>query len=338
MHSRIVAIVGTVAIALLGSAGAMAQDATPEASPGGESLFADLGLPELTVTATDEGFELSESEVEAGRYLVHFVNETDNPDIAAGFVRLVEGKTLDDLSFADEMAAGTPMPEREPDPRNIRLALRHVYRWRRELQTSDQAVIDLRGGEYGVWADDPTSPIPAAPLTVTGDPDARIEGPEPEAAVTIVEEGAGGEGFKFTVTGEATAGPQIVKILNASDQPHFVIGFHYPEEITIEQAMEFIMFDPSSGATPSPDMLDETLLTFPIYAPVQSRGHDAVGGVGRASLAQVIIVCFVPDPVADGIPHAFEGMVSLLPVARARTETARRRRRESQVVSGNGRG
>ena len=69
--------------------------------------------------------------------------------------------------------------------------------------------------------------------------------------MTIVEEGAGGEGFTFTVTGEATAGPQIVKILNASDQPHFVIGFHYPEEITIEQAMEFIMFDPSSGATPS---------------------------------------------------------------------------------------
>ncbi len=115
MHSRIVAIVGTVAIALLGSAGAMAQDATPEASPGGESLFADLGLPELTVTATNEGFELSESEVEAGRYLVHFVNETDNPDIAAGFVRLVEGKTLDDLSFADEMASGTPMPEEMPD-------------------------------------------------------------------------------------------------------------------------------------------------------------------------------------------------------------------------------
>ena len=88
MHSRIVAIVGTVAIVLLGSAGAMAQDATPEASPGGESLFAELGLPELTVTATNEGFEVSESEVEAGRYLVHLVNETDNPDIAAGFVRL----------------------------------------------------------------------------------------------------------------------------------------------------------------------------------------------------------------------------------------------------------
>ncbi len=313
MHSRIVAIAGTVAIALFGSAGAMAQDATPEATPDGESLFADLGLPELTVTATNEGFELSESEVEAGRYLVHFANESDNPDAAAGFVRLTEGQTLDDLSFADELAAGTPMPESEPDPQTFAW-IYDAYIAGGVTSASDQAVIDLRGGEYGVWADDPTSSIPAAPLTVTGDPDARIEGPEPEAAVTIVEEGAGGEGFKFTVTGEATAGPQIVKILNASDQPHFVIGFAYPEEITIEQAMEFIMFDPSSGATPSPNMLDETLLTFPMYAPVQSVGTTQWVEL-NAEAGSVILVCFVPDPVADGIPHAFEGMVSLLPVA-----------------------
>jgi hypothetical protein len=33
-----------------------------------------------------------------------------------------------------------------------------------------------------------------------------------------------------------------------------------------------------------------------------------------AEPGQLIIVCFVPDPVAGGIPHAFEGMVSLLPV------------------------
>jgi hypothetical protein len=313
MLSRIVAIVGMVAIALLGSAGALAQEATPEASPAGESLFANLGLPELTVTATDEGFELSESEVEAGRYLVQFVNETDNPDVAAGFVRLVEGATLEDLSFADELAAGTPMPESEPDPQTFAW-IYDTYIAGGVSSTSDQAVIDLRGGEYGVWADDPTSPIPASPLTVTGDPDARVEGPEPEAAVTIVEEGAGGQGFKFTVTGEAKAGPQIVKILNASDQPHFVIGFHYPEEITIEQAMEFIMFDPSSGATPSPNMLDETLLTFPIYAPVQSVGATQWVELNGES-GSVIIVCFVPDPVAGGIPHAFEGMVSLVPVA-----------------------
>jgi len=309
---KIVTFLITGALTLMGAAGALAQDATPEA----ESLFANLGLPELTVTATDEGFELSESEVEAGRYLVHFVSETENPDIAAGFVRLVEGRTLDDLSFADEMASGTPMPqgpEEGPDEASFAW-LYDTYIAGGVSAASDQAVIDLRGGEYGVWGDDPTSPIPAAALTVTGDPDARIEGPEPEAAVTIVEEGAGGEGFTFTVTGEAKAGPQIVKILNASDQPHFVIGFHYPEEITIDQAMEFIMFDPSSGATPSAEMLDETLLTFPIYAPTQSVGTTQ-WVVMDAEAGQVIITCFVPDPVAGGIPHAFEGMVSLVPVA-----------------------
>ncbi len=312
MRVKIVAFLIAGALTLVGAAGALAQDATPEA----ESLFADLGLPELTVTATDEGLELSESEVEAGRYLVHFVNESENPDVAAGFVRLVEGKTLDDLSLADELAAGTPMPqspEEGPDEESFAW-LYDTYIAGGVSAPSDHAVIDLRGGEYGVWADDPTSPLAAAPLTVTGDPDARIEGPEPEAAVTIVEEGAGGEGFRFTVTGEATAGPQIVKILNASDQPHFVIGFHYPEEITIEQAMEFIMFDPSAGATPSPNMLDETLLTFPIYAPVQSLGTTQWVEMD-AEPGQVIIVCFVPDPVAGGIPHAFEGMVSLLPVS-----------------------
>jgi hypothetical protein len=304
MHSRIVAIVGTVAIALFGSAGAVAQDATPEASPVAESLFANLGLPELTVTATDEGFEVSESEVEAGRYLVHLVNETDNPDIAAGFVRLVDGKTLDDLSFAEEMASGTPMPEEMPDVDTFAW-LYDTYVAGGVTTDSDQGVIDLRGGEYGVWADNPTSPIAAAPLTVTGDADARIEEPEPEATVTIVEEGAGGE---------VTAGPQIVKILNASDQPHFVIGFHYPEEITIEQVMEFLMFDPSSGATPSAEMLDETLLTFPIFAPTQSVGTTQWVEMDTES-GQLILVCFVPDPVAGGIPHAFEGMVNLVPVA-----------------------
>ena len=145
MRVKFLTFLITGALTLVGAAGALAQDATPEAG----SLFANLGLPELTVTATDEGFELSESEVEAGRYLVHFVNETDNPDLAAGFVRLVEGKTLDDLSFADEMASGTPMPEEIPDVETFAW-LYDTYVAGGVSATSDHAVIDLRGGEYGV--------------------------------------------------------------------------------------------------------------------------------------------------------------------------------------------
>jgi hypothetical protein len=308
VHVKIVTFLITGALTLMGAAGAVAQDATPEA----ESLFAGLGLPELTVTATDEGFELSESEVEAGRYLVHFVNETENPDLAAGFVRLVEGKTLDDLSFADEMASGTPMPEEMPDVETFAW-LYDTYVAGGVSATSDHAVIDLRGGEYGVWGDDPTSTVAAAPLTVTGDPEARIEGPEPEATVTIVEEGAGGEGFRFTVNGEVHAGPQIIEVLNASDQPHELIGEQYPDPLTMEQILGSLMFDPSTGATPPPDLVDEERLTFVGYAGVQSIGTTQ-WVVMDFSPGQAVFLCFVPDPVAEGIPHAMEGMISLVPV------------------------
>src|SRR5918993_5234551 len=107
MHSRIVTIAATATLALVGSAGALAQDATPTA---GDSLFADLGLPELVITATDEGLQLDQSEIEAGRYLVTIENESANPQVFAGFVQLPEGTTAEDLSFADEVAAGTPIP------------------------------------------------------------------------------------------------------------------------------------------------------------------------------------------------------------------------------------
>src|SRR5215204_660539 len=222
MHSRILAIVGTVAIALLGSAGAMAQDATPEGSAAGESLFAGLGLPELAITATDAGLELDQSEIEAGRYLVTLNNESGNPEVSAGFVQLPEDRTLEDLSYADEMAAGTPIPKQEPSPEQME-GLSWLYETyisggpSTMTDVSHQAVVNLPAGEYGVWDEDPFSAMPAVALTVTGDPDAEITGPEPEAAVTIVE------------------------VLNPSDQPHFVDASQYPDEITIEQVMGSMM-------------------------------------------------------------------------------------------------
>jgi hypothetical protein len=300
-----------VLLTLLGGvAPALGQEATPAAA--GDSLFADLGLPELTVTATDEGFTLSASEVEAGRYLVTVLNESSAPDAIVLFARLTEGRTLADLSFADELAAGTPMPDEGPPPESY-LWLFESYLPGGTVATADtpgHVVVDLRGGDYGVWT---LEPIPAAALTVTGDPDARIEGPEPEAAVTIVEEGAGGEGFRFTVNGEVHAGPQIIEVLNASDQPHEVIGEQYPDPLTMEQILGSLMFDPSTGATPPPDLVDEERLTFVGYAGVQSIGTTQ-WVVMDFDPGQAVFLCFVPDPVAEGIPHAMEGMISLVPV------------------------
>jgi hypothetical protein len=302
------------AIALMGSVGALAQEATPAGeSAGQESSLAQLGLPELTVNATDAGLTVDQSEVPAGRYLVTLTDETGNPDLATGFVRLDEGETLEDLSYADELAAGTPPPMEEPSPETF-LFLYDNYIAGGPSAASSQVVINLPAGDYGVWTDDPFAPVAAAPLTVTGDPDEQVTGPEPEAAVTVIEEGEAGVSYTFRLDGELQAGPQVVKVINASDQPHFVLAMQYPEPITMDQLMAAFMFDPSSGASPPAGMLDDSKLTFPGYASTQSSGTTQWVTMDLAA-GQAILVCFIPDPVAGGIPHALEGMIQLFDVA-----------------------
>ena len=306
---RIAAVVAAGALAVVGAAGSLAQEATPAA----ESPFTELGLPELVVTATDTGYEIDQAEIPAGRYLVTLNNESTTPELAAGFVQLPEDRSVDDLSYADEMAAGTPMPEGMP-PLDDLAWLFETYVAGGPSSFSDlsrQAVVNLPAGEYGVWGDDPFSALAAAPLTVTGEPGAEITGPEPEAAITIVETGEGGVGYEFDVQGEIASGPQVVEILNASDQPHFVEALQYPEEITLDQVMAAFMFDPSTGATPSPDMLDFEQMSVAGYASTQSIGTTQ-WVVMDLQPGRTMIACFVPDPLAGGTPHAFEGMVEVL--------------------------
>lgn len=302
----VLATAGTLALA--GTAGVLAQDATP--TTGG--AFGDLGLPEVTITATPSGMLVDQAEIPAGRYLVHFVNETDEPLQSGGFVRLTAGHTLAELSWADELAAGTPIPEMAPTTEDDWLY--ETYLTGGGSTFSPEVVVDLPGGEYGVWADDPASPLLAAPLTVTGDPDATIEGPEPEAAVTIVEEGAGGEGFHFTVQGDLKSGQQVVKVLNASDQPHFIVVQQYPEPVTQEQVLGTLAFDPSTGATPTPDMIDFNQLAFAGWVGAQSLGTTQWVTLDLEA-GQAILMCFVTDPQAGEVPHAFEGMTDVVPVA-----------------------
>src|SRR5215217_6666941 len=83
--------------------------------------FADLGLPELTITLTDTALEGVPAETPAGRYQVTFTNNvtgTGDPfqdTWSVEFVQLPEGMTVDDLTalFAGppEGDAGTPVTE-----------------------------------------------------------------------------------------------------------------------------------------------------------------------------------------------------------------------------------
>jgi hypothetical protein len=309
MKRRSVLAAGFAAtLTMSGVLGAFAQDATPEAA----GPFASLGLPELTISATDDGFTVDQEEIPAGRYLVRLENGSANPMLATGFVQLIDGVTLDDLSMADEIASGTPIPEMGPDPSQFDF-LYDVVIVPGASAISPEVVVDIPAGDYGIWPDDPTSEWAAIGLTVTGDPEAAIEGPEPEAAVTIIEEGEGGVGYTFRIEGELAAGPQVVKVLNASDQPHFVEAWTYPEEITLDQVMGTMMFDPSTGATPGPDMLDFEKMSMVGWASVQSTGTTQ-WVVMDLSAGQVVLACWIPDNLAGGIPHALDGMIDIFEV------------------------
>lgn len=296
------------ALALLSPLSALAQQGTP--APG--DLFAGLGLPELTVTYTDAGVSIDQTEIPAGRYLVHFVTESEDQNAAAGFVRLVEGKTLDDLSWADELAAGTPVPFAGPDPASFAW-IYDTYMTGAGSADSPDVVVDLPAGDYGVWPDDPAATNPVAALKVTGDAATPITGPEPAAAVTITEEGAGGQGFTFTVEGDLKAGRQVVKVVNNSDQPHFIAAGQYPEPITDEQLHSLFMGESTGPGTPAPERIDTSRITTAGYASTQSAGTTQWVEMNFTP-GQVFMLCFVPDPDADGKPHAFEGMVALVDV------------------------
>jgi hypothetical protein len=297
------------ALAFLTPLAALAQTATPAAG----ELFAGLGLPQLTVTYTDTGVSIDQPEISAGRYLVHFVTESEDQNAAAGFVRLVEGKTLDDLSWADELAAGTPVPFAGPDPASFAW-IYDTYMTGAGSADSPDVVVDLPAGDYGVWPDDPASTNPVAALKVTGDPATPVTGPEPQAVVTITEEGAGGQGFSFKVEGDLKAGRQVVKVVNNSDQPHFIAAGQYPEPITDEQLSTLFMGQPTGPGTPAPQPIDTSRITTAGYASTQSAGTTQWVEMSFTP-GQLFMLCFVPDPAAGGKPHAFEGMVALVDVA-----------------------
>ena len=320
MHRRQVMSLGVAAIMGIGGLrSAMAQDATPMAAQGatptaGGSLD-DLGLPTLTITADEQGLHVDPAEIPAGRYLVNLDVTVEGGYVSSGFVRLGADQTLDDLSLADEITSGTPIMEQAGAP-DIDLSwLYEAYIASGPSSMTPQVVVDLPAGEYGIWPDDPGSVLQVERLTVTGDADpAAITGPEPAASVTIEQLGAGGEGFHFAVDGELRAGPQIVKIVNNSDQPHFTSAFQYPEPITIEQVMSSMMFDPTTGGTPPPDAIDFSQVRPVAYVPTQSSG-TTTWAVISLEPGQVGLECWIPDPLAADIPHALEGMIQLFDVA-----------------------
>lgn len=307
-----------VALALglsLGTLGSGAAVARQDAGSGADLLFADtLGLPELTITATDDGFEGLPDETEAGRYVVTFTNELSGEaaeNAAVGFVRLPDGQTLADL-----VPEASPAAEEEFDPA--------AFAWLYDAYVAGgaaidetggtvQAIVDLKPGDYVAWADDPESLAGAPTMTVTGEMPADL--PTPEADVTVTELGTA-EGYAFEMDGAFASGLQVVAIVNKSDQPHFVEVANLPVSLTEDQLMQLFMLD--EGAEPPADFpeFDFEEITAAGYAPTQSAGTTQ-WTVMDLEAGPHWVACWVPDPAREGTPHAIEGMIELIDIADA---------------------
>jgi hypothetical protein len=286
------ALLAALLLLLAGSSTAFAQGATPV------STLASLGYPELTVTITDQAYELSTSQVPAGLVLMTVVNNSKDATGAA-ILGPPEGGTMQDL----ESMAATPAPNEGFPPF---LYQARILGGPGELPPggSAQAVIDVPAGDWAVFGEgnQPPSMLTAA----GGTPTAQTE---PASTVTVTEMEMSFLGLENPVA----AGPQIWKVVNNGKQPHMLVLGKVPDGTTLDRVMQVVNLP--ENATPAPGMLQESDFQPVGGVLLQSSGVTVWPALDLAP-GRYVALCFVTDP-ATGKPHAVEGMVTLFDVGAA---------------------
>lgn len=293
------------------------QDATPE---GG---FADLGLPTLDVTVTASGYEGIPEELEAGRYLVSVTAGDDAGEEGGGvgFVRPV-GVTAEEFTGAlagpadetgTDAAAGTPPADAAPAGGGEGMGspppfvFESVYAggtFAPPGQTA-QVVLDLTPGEWIAWGEDPAAPQEPVSFRATGEMPA--EPPEPDSSATVTM----GEYVIGVTEGALASGRQTIKVENRGAQPHFLLWFLGPDELT-EEAVEAVLEAEVTG-TPAAVGFNPDEDAIPVaFTATQSSGTDQWITLDLEA-GRYGLVCFFPD-VGDGMPHANKGMYILFDI------------------------
>lgn len=267
-----------------------AQEAAP---------FAALGLPEVKVSLSETGFELSTAETPAGWTVITFHSMA--PPEANSTCDLM--RVPDDVTV-DEVAALLASAESEtPD-----------WFFATPLAggpgatggATVQAVVNL--AEPGTWVlFSGADGLPPASLTVTGEAPSEPAELPLEPAVDVVF-----EDFSFSGLDEPIpAGRQIWRFTNAGEEPHHMVLFAVPEGSTAEQIVG--AFLGAFTGTPTPNAL-----RFDQLAAAGGCGDLSAGGVAwqapEMAAGTYGAVCFAPDR-ATGMPHLMLGMASVFTVA-----------------------
>jgi hypothetical protein len=285
---------------------ALAQDASPDAM--GPSKLAQLGLPEVRVTATADGLQVP-GDVTAGTVL--FVLDNQSEGFAGiSLIQLPEGTTMNE---AMAVLGPPPAPEGDASPAAGDEAspaageedsgppppLFYEMTWAGGVfappGASGEFVVTLTPGEW-VLASDPESGIAPVMLEVAGEATEATD-VAADAEITV-------ENFKFTIPDNLVAGDQIWSVTNTGDQPHEMFVTKTPRRLTVEE-LQILLELPEDELPPE-------------GVPNPAEFQD-VGGVAPISKDQTVsvelnlepgayvAVCFMPDK-ETGMPHAMKGM------------------------------
>lgn len=272
-----------MSLIFLGACGAAEPDTeavdAAEASP---------ALHELTITATAEGWEASET-APTGWTRITLNNESDGLRQAA-FLRLDDGKTMDDVFAAIE--AGMEEPEEWMVPLGGVSGV---------LPGDDATVsVNLPAGQYIVVDPVPTEDgVPGMakgyfmPLAVE-ESDVETPAPAADLEIELVD-------YAFDVDFDAlTAGSHTIKVTNSSAQEaHEVVFVKLDEGASVGDFLA--AFSPEAPGAPLPGQFIGGTASF-------VEGSDNYLDVELEEGADYAIICFIPSPLNQGQPHFMLGM------------------------------
>lgn len=277
----------------------------------GTALLAQeaTGIPQITIERTAEAFNVP-AELPEGAVTLSFVNNTEAP------LMPVVGRLNEGVSFDALMASAAESPD---------AALAHLSLLGGTM-VNPMSTLDvtyyLRPGEYALINFASEAPE-AYPFTVTDAEGEGAAGPEAQIEVELLD-------FAFTFPLEVPAGEQTWSIINNGQQWHEMAIFRLPDDLTVAEYREMLnamMFqggpqgeDPAAEATEAPaegseggPMGGPEPLFF--FAPM-NQGEQAWVNLNLEP-GVYGVVCFLPDILESGYPHAHLGMTQIFTVTDA---------------------